>query len=52
MKRSSSHRWPLGGGNAVHPWQHIAEQLQAIDMSAAELACKLGVPARRIELPF
>jgi len=28
----------------VHPGEHLAEELEALDMSAAELARKLGVP--------
>lgn len=33
---------------AIHPGQHLAEELQALDMSAAELARKLGVPTNRV----
>src|ERR1700728_233397 len=33
---------------AIHPGQHLAEQLGALEMSAAELARKLRVPANRI----
>jgi addiction module HigA family antidote len=33
---------------AIHPGEHLAEELQALDMSAAELARKLGVPTNRI----
>jgi len=33
---------------AIHPGEHLAEQLEALDMSAAELARKLRVPANRI----
>jgi len=34
--------------SAIHPGEHLAEQLEALDMSAAELARKLRVPANRI----
>lgn len=34
--------------NAIHPGEHLAEQLEALDMSAAELSRKLRVPANRI----
>jgi addiction module HigA family antidote len=33
---------------AIHPGEHLAEQLEALEMSAAELARKLKVPANRI----
>ena len=33
---------------AIHPGEHLAEELEALDMSAAELARKLGVPTNRI----
>ena len=33
---------------AIHPGEHLAEELQALDMSAAELARKLGVPTNRV----
>jgi addiction module HigA family antidote len=36
------------GRSAIHPGEHLAEQLEALDMSAAELARKLRVPANRI----
>ena len=29
---------------AVHPGEHLAEELRALDMSAAELARKIDVP--------
>jgi addiction module HigA family antidote len=32
----------------IHPGEHLAEELNALDMSAAELARKLGVPTNRI----
>jgi addiction module HigA family antidote len=34
--------------SAIHPGEHLAEQLEALDMSAAELGRKLKVPANRI----
>jgi antitoxin HigA-1 len=33
---------------AIHPGEHLAEQLEALDMSAAELGRRLRVPANRI----
>jgi addiction module HigA family antidote len=33
---------------AIHPGEHLAEELKALDMSAAELARNLGVPTNRI----
>jgi len=33
---------------AIHPGEHLAEQLEALDMSAAELARQLKVPTNRI----
>jgi antitoxin HigA-1 len=33
---------------AIHPGEHLAEELNALDMSAAELARKLAVPTNRI----
>ena len=32
----------------VYPGEHLAEELEALDMSAAELARKLGVPTNRV----
>ena len=32
----------------IHPGEHLAEELEALDMSAAELARKLGVPTNRL----
>lgn len=32
----------------IHPGEHLAEELGALDMSAAELARKLGVPTNRV----
>jgi antitoxin HigA-1 len=29
---------------AIHPGEHLAEELEALDMSAAELARKIDVP--------
>ena len=36
------------GRSAIHPGEHLAEQLEALDMSAAELARQLQVPTNRI----
>src|SRR6266481_4850335 len=33
---------------AIHPGEHLAEELQELGMSAAELARKLDVPTNRI----
>ncbi|MGH9962370.1 MAG: HigA family addiction module antitoxin, partial [Pyrinomonadaceae bacterium] len=33
---------------AIHPGEHLAEELEALGMSAAELARKLQVPTNRI----
>jgi addiction module HigA family antidote len=33
---------------AIHPGEHLAENLKALDMSAAELSRTLRVPANRI----
>ncbi|HMD40241.1 MAG TPA: HigA family addiction module antitoxin [Candidatus Acidoferrum sp.] len=33
---------------AVHPGEHLAEELEALHMSAAELARKLDVPTNRV----
>jgi addiction module HigA family antidote len=33
---------------AIHPGEHLAEELSALGMSAAELARQLGVPTNRI----
>ena len=32
----------------IHPGEHLAEQLEELDMSAAELARRLKVPTNRI----
>lgn len=34
--------------SAIHPGEHLAEQLEALSMSAAGLARQLGVPTNRI----
>src|SRR6266496_3084748 len=33
---------------AIHPGEHLGEELKALDMSAAELARRLDVPTNRI----
>jgi len=33
---------------AIHPGQHLAEELDALDMTAAELARRLKVPTNRV----
>jgi addiction module HigA family antidote len=33
---------------AIHPGEHLAEELKELEMSAAELARKLDVPTNRI----
>jgi antitoxin HigA-1 len=33
---------------AIHPGEQLAEELRALDMSAAELARKLAVPTNRV----
>ena len=33
---------------AIHPGEHLAEELQALDMSAAQLARKIDVPTNRV----
>jgi addiction module HigA family antidote len=33
---------------AIHPGEHLAEELEALDLSAAELARKMKVPTNRI----
>jgi antitoxin HigA-1 len=32
----------------IHPGEHLAEELEALDMSAAELARKIAVPTNRV----
>jgi addiction module HigA family antidote len=34
--------------NPIHPGEHLAEELNALEMSAAELARQLNVPTNRI----
>lgn len=34
--------------SAIHPGEHLAEELETLDMSAAELARKIDVPTNRI----
>jgi antitoxin HigA-1 len=36
------------GVTAIHPGEHLAEELETLDMSAAELARKLRVPTNRV----
>jgi addiction module HigA family antidote len=36
------------GRSAIHPGEHLAEQLEELDMSAAELARQLKVPTNRV----
>jgi len=38
----------MGLKTAIHPGEHLAEELTALGMSAAELARKLDVPTNRI----
>ena len=33
---------------AIHPGEHLSEELEALDMSAAELARKINVPTNRV----
>jgi addiction module HigA family antidote len=33
---------------AIHPGEHLAEELDALDMSAAELARQIHVPTNRV----
>ena len=33
---------------AIHPGEHLAEELEILDMSAAELARKIDVPTNRV----
>jgi addiction module HigA family antidote len=33
---------------AIHPGEHLAEELKALDMSAAELARQVEVPTNRV----
>jgi len=34
--------------SAIHPGEHLAGELEALDMSAAELARKISVPTNRV----
>ena len=36
------------GLTAIHPGEHLAEELEALHMSAAELARKINVPTNRV----
>jgi antitoxin HigA-1 len=36
------------GVPAIHPGEHLAEELKTLDMSAAELARKIDVPTNRV----
>jgi antitoxin HigA-1 len=36
------------GVPAIHPGEHLAEELDALEMSAAELARKIEVPTNRV----
>ena len=36
------------GAMAIHPGEHLAEELEELEMSAAELARKLDVPTNRV----
>ncbi len=36
------------GRSAIHPGEHLAEQLEELGMSAAELGRCLGVPTNRV----
>ena len=36
------------GVTAIHPGEHLAEELKELGMSAAELARKLNVPTNRV----
>jgi addiction module HigA family antidote len=36
------------GRTAIHPGEHLAEQLEALGMSAAEMARQIKVPTNRI----
>lgn len=33
---------------AIHPGEHLAEELRALDMSTAELARKIDLPTNRV----
>jgi len=34
--------------SAIHPGEHLAEELETLNMSAAELARKISVPTNRV----
>ena len=36
------------GVPAIHPGEHLAEELESLNMSAAELARKIDVPTNRV----
>ena len=36
------------GRSAIHPGEHLAEQLEVLGMSAAEMGRRLGVPTNRV----
>lgn len=36
------------GAAAIHPEEHLAEELEALDVSATEPARKIGVPTNRV----
>ena len=36
------------GLTAIHPGEHLGEELKALNMSAAELARRIGVPTNRV----
>ncbi len=36
------------GVNAIHPGEHLAEELEVLGLSAAELARKIDVPTNRV----
>jgi antitoxin HigA-1 len=38
------------GRTAIHPGEHLAEQLEELGMSAAELARRIKVPTNRVTL--
>jgi addiction module HigA family antidote len=51
--RQTSRLWTITRGStmtitAIHPGEHLAEELETLDMSAAELARKLDVPTNRV----
>ena len=38
----------MGRRPPIHPGEHLAEELKELNMSAAELARRLGVPTNRV----